>query len=101
MNSQKPLQHTPGIRHEELNWVATSALARDQEQSHRLHEPDHLIGTIDPMTGRDIIDVKGHPSIVDGILTIYFESDFITRRTLMLTSVVLSLGLVFLLEMHF
>jgi hypothetical protein len=101
MNSQKPLQHTPGIRHEELNWVATSALARDQEQSHRLHEPDHLIGTIDPMTGRGIIDVKGHPSIVDGILTIYFESDFITRRTLMLTSVVLSLGLVFLLEMHF
>ena len=101
MNSQKPLQHAPGIRHEELNWVATSTLARDQEQSHRLHEPDHLIGTIDPMTGRDIIDVKGHPSIVDGILTIYFESDFITRRTLMLTSVVLSLGLVFLLEMHF
>lgn len=75
MNSQKPLQHTPGIRHEELNWIATSALARDQEQSHRLHEPDHLIGTIDPMTGRDIIDVKGHPSIVDGILTIYFESE--------------------------
>ena len=75
MNSKKPLQHMPGIRFEELNWVATSALPRDQEQSLRLHEPDHLIGTIDPMTGRDIMDVKGHPSIVDGILTIYFESD--------------------------
>ena len=75
MNSQKPLLHTHPIRFGELNWVASSALPRDQEQSHRLHEPDHLIGTIDPMTGRDIIDVKGHPSIVDGILTIFFESE--------------------------
>ena len=75
MNSQKQSQNTPPIRFEELNWVASSALPRDQEQSHRLHEPDHLIGTIDPITGRDIIDVKGHPSIVDGNLTIYFESE--------------------------
>ena len=44
-------QHTPAIRFEELNWVATTTLARDQEQSHWLHEPDHLIGTIDPITG--------------------------------------------------
>ena len=70
-----PLQHSPPIRFEELNWVASSALPRDREQSHRLHEPDHLIGTIDPMTGRDIIDVIGHPSLVDGNLTIYFESE--------------------------
>jgi hypothetical protein len=75
MKSQKPLQHTPHIRFEELNWVASSALPRDREQSHRLHEPDHLIGTIDPMTGRDIFDVKSHPSIVDGKLTIYFETE--------------------------
>ena len=75
MNSKKPLQRSPSIRFEELNWVASSALLRDREQSHRLHEPDHLIGTIDPMTGRDIIDVIGHPSLVDGNLTIYFESE--------------------------
>jgi YHS domain-containing protein len=75
MNSKNPLQHSPSIRFEELNWVASSDLPRDQEQSHRLHEPDHLIGTIDPMTGRDIIDVTGHPSLVDGKLTIYFESE--------------------------
>jgi YHS domain-containing protein len=75
MNNQKPLQHSPHIRFEELNRVASSALPRDQEQSHRLHEPDHLISTIDPMTGRDIIDVIGHPSLVDGNLTIYFESE--------------------------
>jgi len=67
-------QHAPAIRFEELNWVATTPLPRDQEQSHRLHEPDHLIATIDPVTGNDIGDVRGHPSVVDGNLTIYFES---------------------------
>ena len=75
MNNQKPLQLSPPIRLEELNWVSSSALPCDREQSHRLQEPDHLIGTIDPMTGRDIIDVIGHPSLVDGNLTIYFESE--------------------------
>ena len=58
-----------------LNWVASDPLPRDQEQSHRLHEPDHLINTIDPITGRDIDSVAGHPCIVDGNLTIYFESE--------------------------
>ena len=75
MNNQKPLQHSQPIRFEELNWVASSALPRDREQSLRLHEPDHLIGTIDPMTGQDIIDLSEHPSLVDGNLTIYFESE--------------------------
>ncbi|HEC07201.1 MAG TPA: hypothetical protein ENJ12_10130 [Thiolapillus brandeum] len=75
MNSKKPSQQSPPIRFEELNWVASSALPRDRSQSLRLHEPDHLIGTIDPMTGRDIIGATGHPSLVDGNLTIYFESE--------------------------
>ena len=68
-------QHTPVIRFEDLNWVATTPLARDQEQSHRLHEPDHLVNTIDPITGRDIWNLAEHPSILDGNLTIYFESE--------------------------
>ena len=68
-------QHTPAIRFEDLNWVATPPLPRDQEQSHRLHEPDHLVGTIDPITGNDIGDLRGHPSLVDGSMTIYFESE--------------------------
>jgi YHS domain-containing protein len=67
--------HAPAIRFEELNWVATSALPRDREPSHLLHQPDYLIGTIDPMTGHDITDVKTHPFIVDGKLTVYFESE--------------------------
>jgi hypothetical protein len=62
-----------------INWVASDCLARDQEQSHRLHEPEWITTTIDPITGRDIHDVHTHPSIVDGNVTMYFESER-TRR---------------------
>ena len=72
-------QGSPVKGFENLNWVASDNLPRDQEQSHRLHEPDHLINTIDPITSRDIANVTGHPSLVDGNLTIYFESEK-TRR---------------------
>jgi hypothetical protein len=66
---------TPVEDVENFNWTASDPLPRDREQSHRLHEPDHLINTIDPITNRDIENVAGHPSIVDGNLTIYFESE--------------------------
>ena len=39
----------------------------------------HMISTTDPITGRDIPDVTGHPHVVEGDhyhdLTIYFESE--------------------------
>jgi len=57
------------------NWIAFDSLPRDQEQSHRLHEPEHMNNSIDPITGRDIVDRANHPHIDDGILTIYFESE--------------------------
>lgn len=75
MKTSTPAQQYRVIRFEDLNWVATGALPRDREQSRRLHEPDHLVNTIDPMTGRDIWNLRSHPSIVDGKLTIYFESE--------------------------
>ena len=65
----------PAIKFEYLNWVGSDPLARDQTQSHRLHEPEHRINTIDPMTGDDIDDVTHHPSLEDGDLTVYFESE--------------------------
>lgn len=70
-----PSSKTPAIRFEFLNWLAPDPLARDQAQRLRLHEPEHLINTIDPMTGRDIENVTSHPSLEDGNLTIYFETD--------------------------
>jgi len=75
MSISTDTQHTPPINFDTLNWEGADPLPRDQEQSHRLHEPDHLVNSIDPITGRDIGNVTGHPFIVDGNLTIYFESE--------------------------
>lgn len=58
-----------------INWVASDPLTRDMEQSHRLHEPESMITTIDPITGRDIDDLTGRPHLVDGNMVIYFESE--------------------------
>lgn len=65
----------PSIKFEFANWVASDPLPRDQSQSYRLHEPEHLINTIDPMTGNDIEDVTHHPCLENGDLTIYFETE--------------------------
>jgi hypothetical protein len=70
-----PLRKTPTIRFEFLNWVATDPMPRDQTQSQLLHEPDHRINSSDPMNGHDIENITTHPSLVDGNLTIYFESE--------------------------
>ncbi len=75
MRTVSPPLKTPMIRFEYLNWIASDPLPRDKTQSHRLHEPDHRINTIDPMTGNDIENVTSHPSLVDGELTMYFETD--------------------------
>ena len=63
------------LKFESLNWVAADPMPRDQAQSHRVHEPDHRINTIDPMTGNDIKDVTSHPCLEDGNLTVYFETE--------------------------
>jgi hypothetical protein len=68
------------LKFEFLNWVAAEPMPRDQAQSRRLHEPEHRITTIDPMTGNDIKDVTSHPSLEDGNLTVYFETEA-TRRS--------------------
>ena len=75
MSTLSPIHATPVISFEHLNWVATDPLPRDQKQSQRLHEPEYRINTIDPMTGNDIENVTSHPSLADGNLTIYFETD--------------------------
>ena len=49
MSTLSLFQATPAIKFEFLNWLATDPLPRDQTQSQRLHEPEHLIRTsIDP-----------------------------------------------------
>jgi len=75
MSTLSPRQTAPAIRFEHLNWVATTPLPRDRGQSHRLHEPGYRINTIDPITGDDIENVRNHPSLVDGSLTVYFATE--------------------------
>ena len=58
-----------------INYVGTDPLSRDRTQSLRLHEPPQMLSSIDPITGHDIEDLSGHPYIVDGNITMYFESD--------------------------
>ena len=69
-----------------LDWLdgdsRSDILARDKTQSHRLHEPTHRINTIDPMSGNDIEDAANHPSLEDGDLTMYFESEDTKRAYL-------------------
>ncbi|MHB8914904.1 MAG: hypothetical protein ACYC4K_03730 [Thiobacillus sp.] len=46
-----------------------------REQRHHLHETQSRISTIDPITGKDIGNLEGKPSLVVGNLTVYFESE--------------------------
>lgn len=72
----------PTVHDFTTNHVATDPLPRDQTQSRRLHEPSQRFATTDPVTGRDIEDTLRHPHIVDGDLTIYFESEASRRAYL-------------------
>jgi hypothetical protein len=72
-----PILETGNVVHDmdSLAYVATDPLPRDQTQSSRLHEPEYMITTIDPITGQDIDDLEGHPYFVDGNIVMYFESE--------------------------
>lgn len=50
-------------------------MQRDKAQSHRLHEPGFIHSHTDPITGNDVMDTQDHPFVVDGILTVYFETE--------------------------
>ncbi len=78
MNSSKS-NDTVVHRFDYLNYVATDPLDKDRGQSQRLHEPTQMITTIDPITGRDIDNLPGHPYLVDGNVVMYFESEM-TRQ---------------------
>ena len=47
-----------------------------------MHEPEYRMNTIDPMSGRNIENVTTHPSVQDGNLTMYFESEDTKRAFL-------------------
>jgi YHS domain-containing protein len=73
MNTSSP--HPLPLRSDAPNLQGSDYLLRDKEQSHRLHEPESMISTIDPITGLDIEDLSGKPYIVDGNMVMYFASE--------------------------
>lgn len=72
MNTASP--QSPATRNKFLNCPPVDAMPRDQEQSHLIHEPGSRVTSTDPMTGYEIKDIAYHPCLVDGNLTMYFES---------------------------
>lgn len=51
------------------------SLPRDKGQSNLLHELKTRLSNIDPMSGKDISGVLSHPSLADGSLTFYFQTE--------------------------
>ncbi len=64
------------------NYIATDPLQRDQTQSQRLHEPAQILSSTDPITGVEIEDLAGHPYLINGNVTMYFETEA-TRKAFM------------------
>ena len=58
-----------------FHWRASEIMQRDKEQSQLLHEPKFRIMTTDPISGHDIEDYMSHCSLLDGNLTVYFETE--------------------------
>ena len=66
---------TTDLNPQHFIWGPTETMQRDKEQSHRLHEPTFRIMTTDPISGLDVEDYMSHCSLLDGNLTIYFETE--------------------------
>jgi hypothetical protein len=64
---------TKNLKH--FDWRPTETLQRDKEQSHLLHEPKFRIMTTDPISGLDVEDYMNHCSLMDGNLTVYFDTE--------------------------
>lgn len=62
---EKKMDNSEGLRDDYI-------LDRDKTSGDR---PDKMISNIDPISGRDIPDINGKPFIVDGNMTMYFESE--------------------------
>lgn len=75
MNTSSQTSNVKEFNTADAVFKAQDYLQRDQEQSHRLHEPESITSHTDPITGNDVMGDSGHPSIKDGILNIQFESE--------------------------
>jgi len=75
-HSSKKAERIKLIEHaQKLGFNLNEISQRDKERSHLLHEPKFRIMTTDPISGRDVEDYMSHCSLLDGNLTVYFETE--------------------------
>ncbi len=55
--------------------MPVECLPRGKTQSLLLPESKYRLSNIDPISGEDISEVQNHPFVVNGNLTIYFQTD--------------------------
>lgn len=60
------MEREPSLREDDM------ILSRNQPPE---KQSEYMITNIDPITGKDISDVEGHPFVQDGNVIIYFESE--------------------------
>jgi len=70
-----PLKIPASTNLQHFHWQAAEIQQCDQDQSHLLHEPKFRLMITDPMTGHDVENYKDHCSLLDGNLSIYFETE--------------------------
>ena len=73
MNIRTPLSATAALQY--FNPYHVEAMERDKLQSGLLREPRFRIMRSDPISCLDLEDYMSHCSLLDGNLTIYFETE--------------------------
>ena len=73
MKFTSPPTNTPDLKH--FNWRAIDNLQRDKEQSRAVHEPRFSIMKTDQISGHDVDNYLDHCYLIDGNLTIYFDTE--------------------------
>lgn len=73
MNIRTPLSATAELQH--FDPYPVEAMERDKLQSRLLHESRFRIMKTGPISGLDVEDYMSHCSLLDGNLTIYFETE--------------------------
>ena len=75
MNTVPASEHNTALSFDAINWVVADRYRVIRNRAIGCTSRSTWSNTIDPITGRDIMDRTSHPHIDDGILTIYFESE--------------------------
>jgi len=75
-----PLKISTPTNLQHFHWQASETLQRDQEQSHLLHQPWFRVMKTDPISGNNVQNHLDHCSLMDGNMSIYFETEYNCKK---------------------